>query len=78
MREDRVGKLFVMLFTNGDLPTNPMCLRECLVCGDVFSRIDSLAPTESLCTPSPEQPLAAASVQRLFTPFFKSFSQCGL
>jgi hypothetical protein len=62
MREDRVGKLFVMLFTNGDLLTNPMRLRECLVCGEVFSRIDLLAHTESLCTPSPEQPLAAASV----------------
>jgi hypothetical protein len=57
MREDRVGKLFVMLFTNGDLLTNPMRLRECLVCGEVFSRIDSPAHTESLCTPSPEQTL---------------------
>jgi hypothetical protein len=33
MTEDRVGKLFVMLFTNGDLPTNPLYLRECWVCG---------------------------------------------
>jgi hypothetical protein len=47
MREDRVGKLFVMMFTNGDLPTNPMCLRECLVCGEVFNRIDSLAHTKN-------------------------------
>lgn len=60
MREDRVGKLFVMVCTNGDLPTNPMCLRECLVCGEVFSRIESLVHTESQCQPSLEQPLAAA------------------
>ena len=58
MREDRVGKLFVIMFTNGDLPTNPMCLRECVVCGDVFDRIDSLVHTESPCQPSPQQPLA--------------------
>jgi hypothetical protein len=60
MREDRVGKLFVMMFTNGDLPTNPMCLRECLVCGEVFNRIDSLAHTKMACQPSLEQPLASA------------------
>jgi hypothetical protein len=23
--------MFVMVFTNGNLPTNPMCLRECVV-----------------------------------------------
>jgi hypothetical protein len=65
MREARVGKLFVMLFTIGDLPTNPMCLRECLVGGEVFSRIDSLAHAESLCTPSPEQPLARVGVANI-------------
>ncbi len=64
MKEDKVGKLFIMLFTNGDLTTNPMCLRECLVCGDVFNRIDSLAHTEMPCQPSPQQPLAAAGRQR--------------
>jgi hypothetical protein len=58
MREDRIGKLFVMMFTNGDLPTNPMCLRECLVCGEVFNRIDSLAHMEMRCQPSSEQPFS--------------------
>jgi hypothetical protein len=52
--------LFVMMFTNGDLPTNPMCVRECMVCGEVFNRIDSLAHTEIPCQPSPLRPLAAA------------------
>jgi len=33
MIEDKVGKLFVMIFTNGDLPKNPMMLSECVVCG---------------------------------------------
>jgi hypothetical protein len=60
MREDRVGKTFIKLFTNGDLPTNPMCLRECVVCGDVFNRLDSLAHTQLPCQPSQLQPLAAA------------------
>jgi hypothetical protein len=60
MREDKVGKLFVMMFTNGDLPTNPMCLRECMVCGDVFNRDESLAHAEIPYPPSPQQPLAAA------------------
>lgn len=58
MREDKVGKLFVMMFTNGDLPTNPMCLRECLVCGEVFNRIDSLAHMDMPCQPSPQQPFS--------------------
>jgi hypothetical protein len=58
MREDRVGKLFVMMFTNGDLPENPMCLRDCVVCGDVFNRLDSLAHTQLPCQPSPQQPIA--------------------
>jgi hypothetical protein len=42
--------------TNGDLPTNPMCLRECLVGGEVFNRTDSLAHTEIPCQPSSQQP----------------------
>jgi hypothetical protein len=60
MREDRVGKLFVMVFTNGDLPPNPMCLRECVVCGELFSREESRKHREILCQPSPQQPFAAA------------------
>jgi hypothetical protein len=42
------GKPFIMLSPNGDLPTNPMRLSECMVCGGVFTR----------CQPSPEQPLS--------------------
>ena len=38
MIEDRVGKIFVMVSTNGDLSFNPMSLRECFVCGGVFTR----------------------------------------
>jgi hypothetical protein len=41
MIEDRVGKVFIMVFTNGDLPMNPMCLRECVVCGELFTRDES-------------------------------------
>lgn len=33
-----VSKPFIVLSTNGDLPTNPMRLRECMVCGGVFTR----------------------------------------
>ena len=64
MREDKVGKLFVMMFTNGDLPTNPRRLRECWVCGEVFNRIDSLAHTEMPCQPSPQRFLAASGRDR--------------
>jgi hypothetical protein len=60
MRDDRVGKLFIMVFTNGDLPTNPMCLRECVVCGEFFTREESGKHTEIWCQPSPQQPSAAA------------------
>jgi hypothetical protein len=59
MREDRFGKIFIKLFANGDLPTNPMCLRECVVCGEVFTREESWEHTEVPCQPSPE-PLAGA------------------
>ncbi len=41
MTQDRVGKIFIMLSTNGDLPTNPMRLRECVVCGEFFTRDES-------------------------------------
>jgi hypothetical protein len=34
MMEDLVGKTFIKFSTNGDLPTNPMSLREFLVCGE--------------------------------------------
>ena len=61
MREDKVGKLFVMVFTNGDLPTNPMSLRECVVCGDVFDRPAAMLHAESPCQSSPLQPLAIVS-----------------
>ena len=60
MREDKVGKLFVMMFTNGDLPTNPMCLRECLVCGEVFDRPASMLHADIQCELSSEQPFASA------------------
>jgi hypothetical protein len=52
------GKPFIMLSTNGDLPTNPMCLRECMVCGEVFTREQSRKHREVRCQPSPEQPLS--------------------
>ena len=64
MIEDRVGKLFVMMFTNGDLPTNPMCLRECFVCGVVFTRDQSREHSEVPCQPSAQQPFAAAGRYR--------------
>ena len=35
--DNRVGKSFTVIFTNGDLPNNPMSLRECMVCGGVFT-----------------------------------------
>ena len=60
MIEDSVGKLFIKLSTNGDLPTNPMSLRECFVCGGVFTRDKSLAHNAVPCRPSPEQPFAIA------------------
>jgi len=57
--EDHVGKPFIVLSTNGDLPTNPMSLRECMVCGGVFTRDESREHSEVRCQPSPRQPLAA-------------------
>lgn len=64
MREDTVGKLFIMVFTNGDLQTNPMCLRECVVCGGFFTRNESQVDTNIPCSPSPQQPFAAAGLYR--------------
>jgi hypothetical protein len=58
MRKDRVGKLFVMVFTNGDLPNNPMSLRECMVCGEVFDRPAAMLHADIPCEPSPQQPIA--------------------
>jgi hypothetical protein len=43
MRKDIVGKLFVKVITNGDLPKNPVCVRECVICGGVFTRSEYLA-----------------------------------
>jgi hypothetical protein len=58
MIEDRVGKLFIGIFTNGDLPTNPISLGECVVCGGVFTRDKSRQHSEVPCQPSSEQPFA--------------------
>ena len=60
MRNEMVGKIFIALSTNGDLPTNPMRLHECFVCGGVFSRDESREHCEIACRPSPEQPFAIA------------------
>jgi hypothetical protein len=57
--DDQVGKPFIVLFTNGDLPTNPMSLRECLVCGGVFTRDESREHSDVRCQPSFEHSFAA-------------------
>ena len=62
MIEDRVGKVFIMVFTNGDLPTNPTCLRECVVCGELFTRNESREHAEMPCQPSPEHPLRSSEI----------------
>jgi hypothetical protein len=59
MMKDWVGKVFVVIFTNGDLPNNPMSLRECYVCGGIFTRDESREHSEVRCQPSQLQPLAA-------------------
>ena len=59
--DDQVGKPFIMLSTNGDLPTNPMSLRECMVCGGVFTREQSREHSYIPCPPSSEQPFAIVS-----------------
>jgi hypothetical protein len=53
MRDDMVGKAFIKFSTNGDLPTNPMSLRECLNCGGVFTRDEARDHWDALCQPSP-------------------------
>jgi hypothetical protein len=58
MRDDMVGKAFMKFSTNGDLPTNPMSLRECLNCGGVFTRDESREHSEARCQPSLQQPFA--------------------
>jgi hypothetical protein len=58
MMNDRVGKSFLVIFTNGDLPNNPMSLRECMVCEGVFTRDQSWAHSQIPCQPSLEQPFA--------------------
>jgi hypothetical protein len=52
MRDDMVGKAFIKFSTNGDLPTNPMSLRECLNCGGVFTRDQSRDHWDAPCWPS--------------------------
>ena len=58
MTDDTIGKSFTVIFTNGDLPTNPMSLRECAVCGGVFTRDESQERSEARCQPSLERPFA--------------------
>jgi hypothetical protein len=58
MTQDRIGKGFTVIFTNGDLPDNPMSLRECMVCGGVFTGDQSWAHSQVPCQPSLGQPLA--------------------
>ena len=59
--DDRVGRVFIRIFTNGDLPKNPVMLSECMVCGGVFSREQSQEHSYIPCLPSSEQPLAVVS-----------------
>ena len=59
--DDRVGKVFIRIFTNGDLPKNPVMLSECMVCGGVFSREQSQEHSYIPCLPSSEQSLATVS-----------------
>jgi hypothetical protein len=61
---DRVGKLFITVSTDGDLPTNLMSLRECVVCGEFFTSEKAREHTDIPCQPSPLQPLAGAGRYR--------------
>jgi hypothetical protein len=47
-----IPKPFIVVFSNGDLPTSPMNLRECIVCGGVFTREESREHSEVRCQPS--------------------------
>ena len=51
--DDRVGKLFIMVVTP------EISLRECLVCGELFTREASREHSHVPCQPSPQQPFAA-------------------
>jgi len=64
MTQDRIGKSFTVIFTNGDLPNNPMSLRECSVCGGVFTREQSREHCDVPCPPSAIQPLGMVTRQR--------------
>ena len=57
--DDHVGKLFIRVFTNGDLPMNPMMLGECVVCGGVFTRDETQKHAEIPCEPTTSKSLAA-------------------
>ena len=63
MRDDIVGRGIVKIFTNGDLPTNPMRLSECLVCGGILTFEQSWAHYKSDCKVSSEQPFAIITRQ---------------
>jgi len=63
MTGERVGKGFTVTFTNGDLPTNPMSLRECMVCGGVFTREQAREHCDVPCPPSAIPPLGIATRQ---------------
>ena len=58
MTQDRIGKSFTVIFTNGDLPNSPMSLRECRGVRRVFTRDQSWAHSQIPCQPSLEQPSA--------------------
>ena len=58
--DERVGKSFIVMSTNGDLSSNPMYLGECVICGGVFTHDESIAHLEAPCLPSLEQPYAIA------------------
>jgi hypothetical protein len=60
MRDDIAMEVkpFIVLSAKGDLPTNPTSLRECLVCGGMFTHEQSRTHSEVRCRPSPEQPFS--------------------
>jgi hypothetical protein len=63
MTDEIVGKSFLVIFTNGDLPSNPMSLRECAICGDVFTRDQTTVHYYAHCDPSPDRSLAAVAMR---------------
>jgi hypothetical protein len=60
MTDDTIDKFFTVIFTEGDLPTNPMSLRVCAVCGGVFTRDQSWAHSKSRARHQPCSPLASS------------------